>query len=38
MSDAVAIGQKAVMPDSNKAPGQAVQQKASDKLHRTDGN
>ena len=33
-----AVGQKAIMPDSDKSPGQAVEQKPSDKFHRSDGD
>ena len=34
---AVAIGQEAIVSDSDKAQGQSVEQKAADKLNGTDG-
>ena len=34
----VAVGQKAIMSDSDKSSGQTVKQKYSDKLHGSDGD
>ena len=38
MSHSVTIGQKAIMPGSDKPIGQAVQQESSDELHGADGD